>query len=146
MGTLASELRPIAADLADAPRVYVDANLPLGAVQAMRQDLRWDVLFVLEHEDLRRARDVEHFQRARDLGRTLITLDYDFIDDQRFPPSATAGVIVCSAPDEPALIRVLKHLDRTVFRTGAPGPLPLAGRKIEVTAGDETTPGVVFRR
>jgi hypothetical protein len=133
MGTLASELLPIAADLADAPRVYVDANLPLGAVHAMRHQLHWDVLFVLEHDDLRRASDSEHFQRAHDLGRTIITLDYDFIDDERFPPSAGAGVIVCSAPDEPALIRLLTRVDRTVFRAAAPDPLPLAGRKIEVS-------------
>ena len=31
----------------------------------------WDVLFVLEHDDLRRAPDIEHFRRARELGRTL---------------------------------------------------------------------------
>ena len=32
MRTLASALSPIAADLTDAPRVYVDANVPLGVV------------------------------------------------------------------------------------------------------------------
>jgi len=32
MGTLASELRPVAGDVSGAPRVYVDANLPLRAV------------------------------------------------------------------------------------------------------------------
>ena len=133
MGTLASELRPIAEDLADAPRVYVDANLPLGVVTVMRQELRWDVLFVLEHEDLRRATDAEHFRRARDLGRTLLTLDRDFFDDDRFPPSATAGVIVCSAPDESALVRLLRQLDRTVFRAADGPPLPFAGRKIALT-------------
>ena len=58
-----------------------------GVVQSMRTDLGWDVLFVLEHDDLRRARDDEHFHRALDLGRTLITLDHDFLDDRRFPPT-----------------------------------------------------------
>src|SRR6185503_2377264 len=48
MGTLASGLRPIAEELAGAPRVYVDANLPAGAVSAMRRELGWDVLFVIE--------------------------------------------------------------------------------------------------
>src|SRR5512144_1216706 len=100
MGSLSSELRPIAAELAEAPRVYVDANLPWGAVGYMRQTLRWDVLFVLEDPDLRRARDVEHFQRALDLGRTLITLDHDFLDTRRFPASASPGVVICTAPDE----------------------------------------------
>jgi hypothetical protein len=41
MGTLASELRPIAADLAARPRVYADANLPAGLVDSLRQDLDW---------------------------------------------------------------------------------------------------------
>lgn len=138
MGTLASELRPIAADLSDAPRVYVDANLPLGAVHAMRHQLHWDVLFVLEHEELRRAPDLEHFRRALDLGRTLITLDHDFFNDVRFPPSSGPGVIVCSAPDEAALIRLLKDVDRTIFRDAeskATVHSPLLGRKIEMVPG-----------
>ena len=37
MGTLASELRPIAEELSGAPRVYVDANMPAGVVSFMRQ-------------------------------------------------------------------------------------------------------------
>ncbi|HUL72694.1 MAG TPA: DUF5615 family PIN-like protein [Vicinamibacterales bacterium] len=135
MGTLASELRPIAADLSAAPRVYADANLPLGAVSMMRQALGWDVLFVLEHDDLRRAPDVEHFRRALDLGRTLITLDYDFFDDRRFPPLSSPGVVVCSAPDEAGLVRLLHYLDQRVLRTGASSDLPLRGRKIEITPG-----------
>jgi hypothetical protein len=138
VGTLASELRPIAAEIADAPRVYVDANLPLGAVNAMRHELHWDVLFVLEHDELRRARDLEHFQRALDLGRTLITLDHDFFDDVRFPPTAGPGVIVCSAPDEAALIRLLNDIDRTIFRGAAVSPPPLLGRKIEMVPGGAT--------
>jgi hypothetical protein len=55
MGTLASALGPIADRLHDAPRVYVDANIPLGLVGFMRQQLGWDVLFVLDDPDLRRA-------------------------------------------------------------------------------------------
>jgi hypothetical protein len=132
MGTLASALKPIAEELAGAPRVYADANLPLGVVTAMRRDLHWDVLFVLEHEDLRRAADVEHYRRARDLGRTLITLDRDFLNDKRFPPDETAGVIVLFAPDEAGLIRLLSDVDRDVLRVSPQDPLPLMGRKIEV--------------
>jgi hypothetical protein len=138
MGTLASELQPIAADLAAAPRVYVDANVPAGAVAFMRQELRWDVLFVLEHEDLRRARDLQHFRHAMELGRTIVTLDHDFCDDRRFPLDQSPGVIVCWAPDEPALLRLLRDVDRTFLRPDLT-PLPLRGRKIEVA------PGVVLR-
>jgi hypothetical protein len=130
MGTLSSELRPIAADLVHAPRVYVDANLPAGVVAAMRERLRWDVLFVLEHEDLRRAPDHRHYASAREFGRTLITLDRDFLDDRRFPPEQSPGVIVCSAPDEHALVRLLIEIDDTVFRPAGVDPLPLRGRKV----------------
>ncbi len=133
MGTLASALRPIAEDLADAPRVYVDANMPAGVVSAMRRELHWDVFFVMEHDDLRRAPDAEHYRRALDFGRTLITLDRDFFDDRRFPPALSPGVVVCSAPDETSLIRVLRRLDHETLRAADAGALPLRGRKIQVT-------------
>ena len=96
----------------------------------MRQQLKWDVLFVLEHEDLRRARDVEHFRLARQLGRTLVTLDHDYEDDRLFPPAEGAGVIVLSAPDEVRLRRLLTRADREVFRAAGAPPLPLEGQKI----------------
>jgi hypothetical protein len=131
VGTLAQALQPIAAELAGAPRVYVDANVPAGAVGFMRRELGWDVLFVLEHDDLRRARDADHFRLAREFGRTLLTQDRDFCDADRFPPAQSAGVIVCPAPDEDALVRVLQHVHRAVFRAAAE-PLPLRGRVIEM--------------
>ena len=133
MGTLASELQSIAQDLAAAPRVYVDANVPLGAVERMRRELAWDVLFVLEHEDLRRARDTDHFTRAFDLGRTLITLDRDFLDDRAFPLVLSPGVIVCSAPDEGLLVRLLHYIDQTVFNPAARAEPPLRGQKLSLT-------------
>jgi len=135
MGTLASALSPIAADLTDAPRVYVDANLPLGVVTFMRQTLGWDVLFVLEDPALRRAPDREHFHHALDYSRTLITLDHDFLDDRRFPPESSPGVIVLSAPDQRGLERLLVLADREFLRdaTTAAMPLPLRGRKVTLT-------------
>ena len=130
MGTLASELRPIAGDLSDRPRVYIDANVPVGVVTYMRQTLQWDVLFVLEEPSIRRAPDAEHFRRALHLGRTLITLDHDFLDDRRFLPALSPGVVVCSAPDETALKRLLAKLDREVLRAEPVVHLPLRGQKI----------------
>jgi hypothetical protein len=131
MGTLASALQPFAATLAAAPRVYVDANVPSGAVAFMRQELGWDVLFVLEHDDLRRARDLEHFHRAMDLGRTIVTLDRDFCDDSRFPPEDSPGVIICWAPDEPGLLKILREIDRTLLRPDLRA-LPLKGKKVRL--------------
>ena len=44
MGTLASELGPHAERLAARPRVYVDANVPVGLVDFMRERLGWGTL------------------------------------------------------------------------------------------------------
>ena len=131
MGTLSSELNPHAARVAHQPRIYADANIPNGIVTFMRRHLRWDVLFVLEHDDLRRARDIEHFRLARQLGRTLVTLDRDYLDDRLFPPDEGAGVIVLCAPDERWLRRLLAQMDRELFRTPAARALPLERRKVE---------------
>ncbi len=146
MRTLASELAPVADQMSPAPRIYADANIPAGLVAFMRTRLHWDVLFVVEHDDLRRAPDLEHFRLARQLRRTLVTLDRDYLDDRRFPLAASAGVLVISAPDERLLAKLLSRLDRAIFRPrrgrGAkataqqvPGPaacLPLEGRKLHV--------------
>jgi hypothetical protein len=95
----------------------------------MRQSLHWDVLFVVEHDDLRRARDGEHYRLARQLRRTLITLDRDYLDDRRFPLDESGGVIVLMAPEERGYVNLLTRLDREVFHTD---PVPLEGRKLHV--------------
>jgi hypothetical protein len=130
MGTLSSELGPHVERIVEAPRVYADANIPNGVVGFMRVKLGWDVLFVLEHDDLRRAPDIHHYRLARQLGRTLVTLDRDYTDDRRFPPAESPGVIVFSAPDERWLRRLLAEADRTVFRAESAVSRPLEGRKL----------------
>ena len=131
MGTLSSELGPLVEQVADQPRVYADANIPSGVVGFMREKLRWDVLFVIEHDDLRRGRDIEHYRLARQLGRTLVTLDRDYLDDRTFPPDEGAGVIVFCAPDERWLRRLLTRMDRELFRAPDARALPLERRKVE---------------
>jgi hypothetical protein len=131
MGTLSSELGPLVEQVAGQPRVYADANVPRGVVGFMREKLAWDVLFVMEHEDLRRARDIEHYRLARQLGRTLVTLDRDYLDDRQFPPDEGAGVIVFCVPDERWLRRLLGRMDRELFRVPDARPLPLERRKVE---------------
>jgi hypothetical protein len=129
MGSLSSELAAFAERHADHPRVYADANIPAGTVAFMRDRLHWDVLSVMEHDDLRRAPDEEHFRRARDMRRTLVSLDHDYLDDRRFPPAETAGVLVLSAPDERLLARLLGRLDRELFRARK-AALPLEKGKL----------------
>jgi hypothetical protein len=135
MGTMASALRPFARHLAGVPQVYADANIPVGAVAVMRQQLGWDVLHVIEDDAWRRACDRDHFTHALDLGRTLITLDRDFLDDRSFPPALSPGVIVCSASDEAMLKRLLTHIDGAVFRA-SDDSRPLRGKKLWVSADD----------
>jgi hypothetical protein len=131
MGTLSSELGPLVEQVASQPRVYADANIPNGVIAFMRGKLGWDVLFVLEHADLRRARDIEHYRLARQLARTLVTLDRDYLDDRQFPPEEGAGVIVFCVPDERWLRRLLTRMDRELFRTPDAPALPLERRKLE---------------
>jgi len=127
MGTLWNELGPVAEAVTDRPRVYADANVPAGIVAYMREQLRWDVLSVMDHPDLRRARDTEHYRLARQLRRTLITLDRDYLDDRKFPPAQGSGVLVITAPDQRGLAKLLARLDAYLF---AAEPLPLDGRKL----------------
>jgi len=149
MGNLASELGAIAEGLTEAPRVYCDANLPIGLVRFMRDRLRWDVFFVMEEEDLRRAPDIEHFRMAMQLRRTLLTLDHDYLDDARFPPGEGSGVLVLSAPVQERFERLLQEVDRALFRQkagqGADATrMPLLGRKLHVHAdwtGERLTAG-----
>ena len=138
MGTLSSELAGHAGRLTG-PRIYADANVPAGIVSFMRTRLGWDVFFVMEHDDLRRASDLEHFRLARQLRRTLITLDRDYLDDRRFPPAESGGVLVLWAPNERLLQRVLTRVHGVVFSGDRPvaadDPAPLHGQKLLADAG-----------
>ena len=131
MGTLASELKPHAERLTEQTRVYVDANVPAGLVAYMREVLRWDALFVIEHDDLRRARDDEHYRLARQLRRTLISFDRDYLDDRKFPPAESGGVVILTAPEERGYIALLKRLDAEVFQPSLSASLlPFSGRRL----------------
>jgi hypothetical protein len=134
MGTLSSELAPHAERLSPRPRIYADANVPAGLVAYMRSQLDWDVLFVLEQDELRRAPDLKHYELAQQLRRTLVTMDRDYLDDQRFPPHQSAGVLVVNAPNERQLTLLLARVDRVLFRsTDEPvASLPLEGRKLQL--------------
>jgi predicted nuclease of predicted toxin-antitoxin system len=135
MGTLSSELAPHADRLSPHPRIYADANVPSGLVAHMRDRLGWDVFFVLEEEELRRAPDLRHYRLARQLNRTLVTLDRDYLDDSRFLPQEGGGVVVLSAPNERELRALIGRVGRTIFGVkdgDSREVLPLDGRKLHV--------------
>ena len=140
MDTLASRLGAIIEGLTDAPRVYCDANLPAGLIRFMREQLRWDVFFVMEEDDLRRASDIEHFRMAAQLRRTLLTLDKDYLDDVAVPASgrqwrpraerAAPGAVRAAA--ERSRSRAVSRV-RSDKRPGADASrMPLLGRKLHV--------------
>ncbi|BCS31600.1 hypothetical protein TBR22_A08020 [Luteitalea sp. TBR-22] len=133
MGTLFSELGPLRAAKARGPLIYADANVPAPLVGFMRDRLGWDVLHVIEEPEWRRATDLAHFLRARDLHRTLVTLDHDFLDHRRFPPSDGPGTIVLSAPDERGLRTLLAQVD--TFLRERPADRPLVGRTLSLHPG-----------
>jgi predicted nuclease of predicted toxin-antitoxin system len=133
MRTLSTELGAHAVRIAGRPRVYVDANVPTGVVAYMRRRLGWDAFFVVEHDDLRRARDDEHYVLAARLGRTLITLDRDYLDEHRFPAARSPGVIVLAAPNENGLRALLRRVHHELFGAGGPAePQPLERRKLHI--------------
>jgi predicted nuclease of predicted toxin-antitoxin system len=134
VGTLQTELAPHADRLSPRPRIYADANVPAGLVSYMRTRLQWDVLYVVEDDDLRRAPDLKHYRLAQQLRRTLVTLDRDYLDDRRFRPGETSGVLVIDAPNERQLSSLLKRVNQHLFHRSddvAPA-LPLEGRKLHV--------------
>jgi hypothetical protein len=148
MGTLSSELASHAERLTPRPRIYADANVPAGLVAHMRIRLEWDVLFVIEEDELRRAPDVAHYRLAQQLRRTLVTMDRDYLDDRRFPPGEGSGVLVINAPDERQLTLLMDRVHRRMFQRSREyhdetASLPLAGRKLQIHSDwgrDEETP------
>jgi len=100
----------------------------------MRERLQWDVLFVIEDEALRRARDVRHYQLAQQLRRILVTMDRDYLDDRRFPPEESGGVIVINAPGERELEALVARIDRQLLQAdeGDEHGVTLAGRKLQL--------------
>ena len=136
MGTLSTELAPHAGRFSPRPRIYADANVPARLVAFMREKLDWDVLFVIEDDDLRRAPDARHYHLAQQLRRTLITLDRDYLDDRRFPPEEGAGVLVIQAPDERQLFEIVKRVSRLIFGAGGTRHTPDATESAALVNSD----------
>ena len=138
MGSLSSALQALRDPATVRPLVYADANVPAPAVREMRARLQWDVTHVMEEPEWRRASDVAHYRRARELRRTLVTFDHDYFDERRFPTTLSGGVVVFTAPDRQALDRLLVDLDALLrLSERLPGleDLPLVGRKLHLFPG-----------
>ena len=69
-----------------------------------------------------------------DNSSTLISLDRYYLDDRRYPPAESSGVLIINAPNERELTGLLTRVDRALFQVPESGsaPLPLEGRKLQV--------------
>ena len=57
-----------------------------------------------------------HFRLARQLRRTLITFDRDYLDARRFPTRESAGVLVLTAPDIRGYTTISERMTPEEFR------------------------------
>ena len=59
-------------------------------------------------------------------------MDRDYLDDRRFPPDESGGVLVINAPNERELSALVDRIDRQLFQGDDVAALPLAGRKLQL--------------
>lgn len=117
-------------------RLYADSNLEKVVVDYLRES-GFDVLWVAEVPDLRRQKDDSfHYQKARELGRYLVTHDPDFWDDQRHPLKDPPGVVILTTQDS-SLAKYLPVLLRKLVRDYNPTDEPLFLDGVKITLSPE---------
>lgn len=105
-------------------RLYADNNVEREVVEHLRRS-DMDVLWIAEDPDLQRQQDdAFHYQKARALGRYLLTRDLDFWDDRRHSLQSSPGVIIINTDDAIAA-RYLPILLRKLIQDYNPLPKPL---------------------
>lgn len=77
-------------------RLKLDENLDVGL--AVWLELRGHDAKTVRDEQMSGASDEQVFAAAMAENRCLVTLDLDFSDPLRFPPSKAAGTIVLRCP------------------------------------------------
>ena len=77
------------------------------------------------------ARNARALRTRSGSSRTLISFDRDYLDDRKFPPAESGGVIILSAREERGCLALLKRLDAELFQPSLNASmLPLEGRKV----------------
>jgi len=69
-------------------------------------------------QDLQGCSDQHLFEVCCTENRCLVTLDLDFADVVRFPPSQSSGIVVIRVPHNPSLA-LLEQMARQFLRTAA---------------------------
>jgi predicted nuclease of predicted toxin-antitoxin system len=111
-------------------RFYADHNVDEVLISMLRQ-LGYDVEKASE-VGFEHAIDHAQFKRAFDSGRILLTIDKDFLDDERFPFSQTRGVVVLNI-DTSSPKEIARALEVLHFILGPIAPV-LTERKIIVNS------------
>lgn len=91
----------------------IDENLPGGVAEVLRA-AGHDAITVWD-EDLKGVSDTDLFAVCRVEDRTLMTLDLDFADIRRYPPSETPGILVYLILPQDK-VRLLECLHRIIPR------------------------------
>jgi predicted nuclease of predicted toxin-antitoxin system len=87
-------------------RIYADNDIERDIVEHLRRS-GMDVLWISEDRQLRRQQDDRfHYQKAKVLGRYLLTKDQDFWDDKKHSLGTSPGVLIISTAD----LEVAKYL------------------------------------
>lgn len=104
------------------PRLYLDNNVPGSFVKPLaRQGI--DAVHA-DSEGWSGHDDSFHWQKARELSRTLVTCDLHFWDDQKFPLHDSAGVVILATGARQEWTNALGLLQRFVdsLKTFVRGP------------------------
>jgi predicted nuclease of predicted toxin-antitoxin system len=98
-------------------KVKLDENLGLLGKSLLEADGH-DVMTVAEQR-LSGAQDERIYEVCRQESRVLVTLDHDFGQTIRFPPEATAGIVVieCKGRVSPSMILARMNELTTLLRT-----------------------------
>lgn len=124
-------------------RLYVDNDVEQEIVDHLRRS-RMDVLWISEHLQLRRQQDDSfHYQKAKQLGRYLLTRDQDFWDDRKHPLAASPGVLIISS-NELDVAKFLPVVLQKVIDASNPlsKPITLDGTKVRMGSEGFTIKGI----
>lgn len=130
-------------------RLKLDENLGLRHAEILRQ--AGHEVDTVHDESLSGAPDDAVLAAARADGRALVTLDLDFADPMRFPPAATAGLVVLRPRSHPArssIDAVLAQLVAGLARSDVSGRLWVVepGRLRQYEPPPPDLPGAPERR
>jgi predicted nuclease of predicted toxin-antitoxin system len=123
-----NEVDEFVASFQERARFLVDESLGVEAALVIRNE-GWDSIYVGE-VGLGGRPDADVFEYACKEKLVLLTHDRDFLDDRRFPPERSAGVVVL--PGAQGATRVLEmELARVIVTIGEHGAA-YAGYKIRI--------------